>query len=48
MNLYGHDMDETISPLAAGMGWTIATGSRPAVISSAAPLWKPNAPPARP
>ena len=24
MNLYGHDMDETISPLAAGMGWTIA------------------------
>ncbi|SMF20837.1 glycine cleavage system aminomethyltransferase GcvT [Pseudogulbenkiania subflava] len=24
MNLYGHDMDETVSPLAAGMGWTIA------------------------
>ena len=24
MNLYGHDMDETISPLQAGMGWTIA------------------------
>lgn len=24
MNLYGHDMDDTISPLAAGMGWTIA------------------------
>jgi aminomethyltransferase len=24
MNLYGTDMDETISPLAAGMGWTIA------------------------
>lgn len=24
MNLYGHDMDETISPLAAGMGWTLA------------------------
>lgn len=24
MNLYGHDMDETISPLEAGMGWTIA------------------------
>lgn len=24
MNLYGSDMDETVSPLAAGMGWTIA------------------------
>lgn len=24
MNLYGQDMDETISPLAANMGWTIA------------------------
>jgi aminomethyltransferase len=24
MNLYGHDMDETVSPLIAGMGWTIA------------------------
>lgn len=24
MNLYGHEMDETISPLAANMDWTIA------------------------
>lgn len=24
MNLYGSDMDETVSPLAAGMGWTVA------------------------
>jgi aminomethyltransferase len=24
MNLYGNDMDETISPLEAGLGWTIA------------------------
>jgi aminomethyltransferase len=24
MNLYGHDMDEQVSPLEAGMGWTIA------------------------
>lgn len=24
MNLYGHEMDESISPLAANMGWTIA------------------------
>jgi aminomethyltransferase len=27
MNLYGTDMDETISPLAAAMGWTIAWGN---------------------
>ena len=24
MNLYGHEMDESVSPLQAGMGWTIA------------------------
>ena len=24
MNLYGNDMDDSISPLQAGMGWTIA------------------------
>jgi aminomethyltransferase len=24
MNLYGTDMDETVSPLASGMGWTVA------------------------
>lgn len=24
MNLYGHDMDETVSPLSANMAWTIA------------------------
>ena len=24
MNLYGTDMDETVSPLEAGLGWTIA------------------------
>ena len=24
MNLYGHDMDDGVSPLEAGMGWTIA------------------------
>lgn len=24
MNLYGHEMDETVSPLAANMNWTIA------------------------
>ncbi len=24
MNLYGNDMDESVSPLAAGLGWTVA------------------------
>ena len=24
MNLYGNDMDETVSPLEAGLGWTVA------------------------
>lgn len=28
MNLYGHEMDETISPLDANMGWTIAWGRK--------------------
>ncbi|MBP6344529.1 glycine cleavage system aminomethyltransferase GcvT [Neisseriaceae bacterium CLB008] len=28
MNLYGHDMDEDITPLEAGMGWTIAWNDR--------------------
>lgn len=28
MNLYGHEMDETISPLEANMGWTIAWGRK--------------------
>jgi aminomethyltransferase len=24
MNLYGSDMDETVSPLVSGLGWTVA------------------------
>ncbi len=28
MNLYGHEMDESISPLAANMAWTVALGER--------------------
>ncbi len=24
MNLYGNDMDESVSPLEAGLGWTVA------------------------
>lgn len=27
MNLYGNDMDESVSPLVANMGWTIAWGT---------------------
>lgn len=28
MNLYGNDMDESVSPLAAGMGWTLVFNGR--------------------
>ena len=28
MNLYGNDMDEQVSPLAAGMGWTLVFNER--------------------
>lgn len=28
MNLYGNDMDEQVSPLAAGMGWTLMFNER--------------------
>jgi aminomethyltransferase len=42
MNLYGSDMDETISPLEAGLGWTVAwePADRDFIGSSAAGLWK--------
>ncbi len=33
MNLYSQEMDETISPLAANMGWTIATKSQIVTLS---------------
>lgn len=39
MNLYGQEMDEGVSPLAANMGWTIAW-SPPIVTSSAAKRWR--------
>jgi aminomethyltransferase len=29
MNLYGQDMDETVSPLEAGLAWTVSAGRRP-------------------
>jgi aminomethyltransferase len=28
MNLYGQDMDETVSPLDAGLAWTVAVEYR--------------------
>lgn len=39
MNLYSQEMDETISPLAANMGWTIAW--EPQIVTlSVVKLWK--------
>jgi aminomethyltransferase len=36
MNLYGNDMDETVSPLSAGMGWTVDRKAERAFIGRAA------------
>ncbi len=41
MNLYGHDMDETISPLEAGMAWTVDLKSDRDFIGKAALIAKP-------
>jgi aminomethyltransferase len=41
MNLYGQDMDETISPLEAGMAWTVDLKSERDFIGKAALLAKP-------
>lgn len=41
MNLYGHDMDETISPLEAGMAWTVDLKSERDFIGKAALLANP-------
>ncbi|HEY6093906.1 MAG TPA: glycine cleavage system aminomethyltransferase GcvT [Gallionellaceae bacterium] len=41
MNLYGHDMDETISPLEAGLAWTVDLQSERDFIGKAALLAKP-------
>lgn len=40
MNLYGHDMDESISPLEAGMGWTIEANDERDFVGKAALLEK--------
>jgi aminomethyltransferase len=41
MNLYGQDMDETISPLEAGLGWTVDLTSPRDFVGKAALLAKP-------
>ena len=41
MNLYGNDMDETISPLEAGLAWTVDLKSERDFIGKAALLAKP-------
>jgi aminomethyltransferase len=41
MNLYGHDMDETITPLEAGMAWTVDLKSDRDFIGKAALLANP-------
>ena len=38
MNLYGHDMDETINPLEAGLAWTVDLKSERDFIGKAALL----------
>jgi len=43
MNLYGHDMDETINPLEAGLAWTVDLKSERDFIGKAALLAKPAA-----
>ncbi len=42
MNLYGHDMDETINPLEAGLAWTVDLKSERDFIGKAALLAKPT------
>ena len=46
MNLYGQEMDEGVSPLAANMGWTISW-EPPTVSSLAVRRWKCSARTAR-
>jgi aminomethyltransferase len=41
MNLYGHDMDETINPLEAGLAWTVDLKSERDFIGKSALLAKP-------
>jgi len=41
MNLYGQDMDESVSPLDAGLGWTVDLRSERAFVGREALLAKP-------
>lgn len=41
MNLYGQDMDETVSPLESGLVWTVALGTRRDFIGKAALATRP-------
>jgi aminomethyltransferase len=43
MNLYGQDMDETVSPLESGRAWTVALARPPDVIGKAALIAHPPA-----
>lgn len=47
MNLYGSDMDETISPLEAGLGWTVAWEPNDRDFIGRVPLEKMRANPAK-
>lgn len=47
MNLYGSDMDETISPLEAGLGWTVAWDPDDRDFIGRGPLEKMRADPSR-
>jgi aminomethyltransferase len=47
MNLYGSDMDETVSPLEAGMGWTVAWDPEDRDFIGRGPLDEMRANPAR-
>ncbi|CAG9934360.1 glycine cleavage system aminomethyltransferase GcvT [Candidatus Nitrotoga arctica] len=42
MNLYGHDMDETINPLEAGLAWTVDLVSERDFIGKTALVTKPR------
>ena len=42
MNLYGHDMDETINPLESGLAWTVDLVSERDFIGKAALITKPK------
>ena len=47
MNLYGNDMDESVSPLASGLAWTVALDGDRDFVGKAALLAERSAGPAR-